>query len=651
MFMEKEIREILKRYWGYEEFRSLQEEIICSVISGKDTLALMPTGGGKSITYQVAALARQGMCLVITPLIALMKDQTEDLKKRGISAEAIYTGMQREQVESVINKCIYNDIRFLYVSPERLASEKFRMSLKQMPVSFLAVDEAHCISQWGYDFRPSYLQIAEVRSLFPQAPILALTATATPEVAADIREQLKFADYQVFSKSFKRENLVYVVRKANDKLGELEHILSALQGSAIVYVRKRDTAEQLARFLNSKNIRAEFYHAGLSSLLREKRQEDWKEDKTPVIVATNAFGMGIDKPNVRVVVHFDIPDSPEAYFQEAGRAGRDGKKAYVVLLTNPASVTALKTRITKGFPEKSYIKKVYEALGNYFQIAEGAGKGYAFEFNPELFVKNFELDHAKTHSAIQILQLEGYLECTDDVNSRSRICFIVSRDALNDFVADTEFQEKLLVLLMRKYAGIFTQYIYINEQYLADEMGFGRQAVYESLMGLARRKIISYIPGNDRPYIIYHQPRLPLSYLTIHPDVYEKRKNAYATKVNEMVRYVEDAGKCRQLFLMRYFGQKDKVPCGICDLCLQKKKKQGKATKKQIDEVLLHMLEKEERNIRELVRSFEEEQELVIERIRHFLDEGVFYYKSPFVLALKKGKNDYTPGQSPHNER
>ena len=425
--MHNRIREILKQYWGYDEFRSLQEEIILSVLEGKDTLALMPTGGGKSITYQVPALVLEGICLVVTPLIALMKDQVEELQKRGIVAEAIYTGMGKEQVESTLNKAIAGKIKFLYVSPERLASERFRARLKQMHLSMLAVDEAHCISQWGYDFRPSYLRIAEIRENFRQIPVLALTATATPRVAEDIQQQLKFEVPHVLSKSFRRDNIAYVVRKANDKLGELLHILSSLKASAIVYVRKRAGAEELARFLKAKGIEADFYHAGLTSFQREQKQEAWKKGEVPVIVATNAFGMGIDKPDVRIVVHFDIPDSPEAYFQEAGRAGRDGKKAYAVLLYNEAALTALKKRVIQGFPDKNYIRQVYRLLGDFFGLEEGLGHGLAFEFDPEHFVKTYKLELTTTLSAIKVLQVAGYLECTTEVHARSRISFLVLR--------------------------------------------------------------------------------------------------------------------------------------------------------------------------------------------------------------------------------
>lgn len=634
----QDIKVILKQYWGYEDFRSLQEEIIRSVIAGKDTLALMPTGGGKSLTYQVAALAKEGICVVITPLIALMKDQVEDLKQREISAEAIYTGMSREQVESVLNKCICAKIKFLYISPERLASEKFRVRLKQMKICLFAVDEAHCISQWGYDFRPTYLRIAEIREFFPGAPVLALTATATPVVTEDIQKQLKFAAPHVLSKSFRRENIAYVIRKVDDKLGELLHILQKLSGSAIVYTRKRETTEQLANFLNGNKIKADFYHAGLNTQQREKKQEKWKQDEVPVMVATNAFGMGIDKPEVRLVVHFDIPDSLEAYFQEAGRAGRDGEKAYAVLLYNTAALTALKNRITRDFPEKKYIKQVYECLGNYFQIAEGSGQGYAFEFDPEVFVKNFELDYSRTLSAIHILQVGGYIECTTDIHSRSRICFLMSREKLNEFVPENEYEEKVLVVLMRKYPGIFTQYVYVSEAYLTEEIGIKGGRTYDVLLSLARKKIVSYIPGNDRPYVVYHQPRLPLSYLQISRQAYEDRKQAYAAKVHAVVQYVEEQEACRQLVLMQYFGQKEKESCGICDVCLSRKKRKNLTPRKKIKELILHLLEEKDWNIKELLYRFDEaEREAGMAELRELLDDNVIYYKRPTLLAIRQG--------------
>ena len=451
------IREILKHYWGYDSFRPLQEEIILSVIDGKDTLALMPTGGGKSITYQVPALFLEGTCIVITPLIALMKDQVEDLLRRGIPAGAIYTGMEREDVESTVNKALARRLKFLYVSPERLVSAYFRERLKQMQVSLLAVDEAHCISQWGYDFRPSYLRIAEIREFFPAVPVLALTATATPKVAEDIQRQLHFARPHVLSKSFRRENLSYVVRKANDKLGETLHILSNLPSSAIVYVRKRVTAEELAAFLNAKGIRAAYYHAGLPPLQRAMRQEAWKKGECPVMVATNAFGMGIDKPDVRIVLHFDIPDSPEAYFQEAGRAGRDGKRAYAVLLYNEAALTACKKRVEKRFPDIKYVREIYRLLGNFFQVEEGAGKGFAFEFDPDLFVKTYQLDYVSALAAIETLQVSGYLECTTDIHARSQVQFLVLRDRLYGIEFHPPLQERIVEFILRTCAGVFVR--------------------------------------------------------------------------------------------------------------------------------------------------------------------------------------------------
>ena len=632
--MHNRIHEILKQYWGYDEFRSLQEEIILSVLEGKDTLALMPTGGGKSITYQVPALVLEGICLVVTPLIALMKDQVEELQKRGIVAEAIYTGMGKEQIESTLNKAIAGKIKFLYVSPERLASEQFRARLKQMHLSMLAVDEAHCISQWGYDFRPSYLRIAEIRENFRQIPVLALTATATPRVAEDIQQQLKFEVPHVLSKSFRRDNIAYVVRKANDKLGELLHILSSLKASAIVYVRKRAGAEELARFLKAKGIEADFYHAGLTSFQREQKQEAWKKGEVPVIVATNAFGMGIDKPDVRIVVHFDIPDSPEAYFQEAGRAGRDGKKAYAVLLYNEAALTALKKRVTQGFPDKNYIRQVYRLLGDFFGLEEGLGLGLAFEFDPEHFVKTYKLELTTTLSAIKVLQVAGYLECTTEVHARSRISFLVLRDQLYKIELGDLLLERLVEYILRNYPGIFVQYAYIDEEILAGKLGVKRQQVYESLLLLARRRIIGYIPGNDRPYIVYHQPRVPAHYLHIGPEAYEDRKQAYAVKVGHMAGYIELTDSCRQLYLMAYFGQREKEVCGICDLCLEQKKRPGN-TNRKTEEKILELLKQKDYEIRELIYESAGSRQQATACIRKLLDAGEIYYKTPTLLALR----------------
>lgn len=634
--MTEEIHRILKKYWGYEQFRSLQEDIIISVLQGKDTLALMPTGGGKSITYQVSGIYLEGICLVITPLIALMKDQVDELKRRDIAAEAIYTGMTFDKVESALNRAVGGKLKFLYVSPERLGSVRFREHLKRMKVGLLAVDEAHCISQWGYDFRPSYLQIAEVRVFFPETPVLALTATATPAVAEDIQKQLKFAVPNVLSKSFRRENISYVVRKANDKLGELLHILSNLQGGAIVYVRKRATAVELSGFLVANGIRADYYHAGMTSMQRTQKQESWKIGETSVIVATNAFGMGIDKSDVRIVVHYDIPDSLEAYFQEAGRAGRDGKRAYAVLLYNEATLTALKKRVVQEFPERKYILGVYQALGDFFGIEEGGGKGFAFEFDTDKFVRNFKLDYIRTLAAIHILQVAGYLECTTDIRSGSRIVFRVLRDQLYKIDLKDALLEKLLEFVLRHYPGVFVQYAYIDEQYLAENLGTERHKIYEALLVLAKLKIIDYIPGDDKPYIVFHQPRVPASYLHIGREAYEDRKAAYAAKVGRMTGYIEEENQCRQLYLIEYFGQREKQPCGICDRCLVQKKKKRISGGRSMDLRILGVLEERDMYLKELLYLFGEERDEVTARIRFLLETGKIFYKSPLVLSLKR---------------
>ena len=632
--MTRDIKEILKTYWGYDDFRSLQEEIIRSVLDGKDTLALMPTGGGKSLTYQVSGLAMEGVCLVVTPLIALMKDQVEDLKNRGIPAEAIYTGMMRDRVESIINKCIYDTVKFLYVSPERLYSERFREKLRLMNVCLITVDEAHCISQWGYDFRPPYLRIAEVREFFPGVATLALTATATPEVVEDIQKQLHFSTPNVLSKSFRRENISYVIRDTEAKPLELFNILSKVQGGAIVYVRTRLKASSIAAFLNKSGIKSDFYHAGLSSAQRARRQEAWKSGKVPVVVATNAFGMGIDKADVRVVVHYDVPDSPEAYFQEAGRAGRDGKRAYAVLLSSRAALGGLQKRIDDAFPPKDYILRVYEALANYYQLGEGEGQGRAFEFNLKLFARNFKLNEARVMSAISILEVAGFLGYTTDINSRSRVMFTVLRDRLYEFETGDPLLERLMVLLMRNYAGIFVQDAYVDEGFLADQLDVTRKVLYDAFISLAKRKIIRYVPGDVKPYIVYYQPRLPLSYITIGREAYENRKELFVTKIGAMARYIRDDETCRQLLLMEYFGQKEDKPCGICDVCIGKKKRLHREERKSLEERILQVLARQNTNIRELVHQLGEDKEVVVEQIRKLLDEGKIQYVSTLELGL-----------------
>lgn len=490
---------ILKQYWGYDHFRGIQEDIIRSVGEGKDTLGLMPTGGGKSITFQVPALAQEGLCLVITPLIALMKDQVRNLRERGIKATAVYSGMTREEILIALENCIFGNYKFLYISPERLGTEIFQIKLRSMHVSLITVDESHCISQWGYDFRPAYLKIADIRQLLPGVPVIALTATATPEVVKDIQERLLFRRENVFRMSFERKNLAYIVRHTEDKEGEMLHILQRVNGSSIVYTRNRKKTKEIAQLLNRNHITATFYHAGLSDETKDLRQKSWLKGEYRVMVATNAFGMGIDKPDVRLVIHADVPDSPEAYFQEAGRAGRDGMKAYAVLLFCPRDKITLKQRISDTFPEKDYIRKVYEDINFYYQMAMGDGLGCTFAFNLDEFCHNFKHFPVQTDSALKILTRAGYLEYTDEQDNASRIMFTLTKEELYRIHEQNADTEKLIRILLRTYTGLFTDYAYINEELLSKRSGLSRPQIYETLLFLTRQHILHYIPGKKLP--------------------------------------------------------------------------------------------------------------------------------------------------------
>ncbi|WP_278970249.1 RecQ family ATP-dependent DNA helicase [Phocaeicola barnesiae] len=563
-------REILKQYWGYDSFRGIQEAIITSIGDGRDTLGLMPTGGGKSITFQVPALAQPGLCLVITPLIALMKDQVRNLRDRGFKAVAIYSGMTREEILIALENCIFGDYKFLYISPERLDTEIFRIKLRSMKVSMITVDESHCISQWGYDFRPSYLKIAEVRKLLPGIPVLALTATATPEVVKDIQARLAFRKENVFRMSFERKNLAYIVRRTENKAEELLHILNRVTGSAIVYTRNRKKTKEVAQWLNQQEITATFYHAGLSNETKDARQKSWLTGEHRVMVATNAFGMGIDKPDVRLVVHIDFPDSPEAYFQEAGRAGRDGEKAYAVLLYAKSDPTILRKRISDTFPEKDYIRKVYEDINFYYQMAMGDGLGCTYAFNIDEFCHNFKHFPIQVDSALKILTRAGYLEYTDEQDNASRLIFTLRRDELYRIQENNPDTEKLLRIILRSYTGVFTDYAYINEDSLASRTGLTRQQVYETLVFLTRRRILHYIPGKKTPYIIYTRERQETDRIYLSDEVYEDRKKSYIQRIEAMLSYAETDDKCRSHMLLRYFGEKNEHNCGHCDVCLQK---------------------------------------------------------------------------------
>lgn len=561
---------ILKQYWGYDDFRGIQQEIIHSIGSGKDTLGLMPTGGGKSIAFQVPALAQEGICIVITPLIALMKDQVENLKKRGIKAAAIYSGLTHNEILVTLENCIFGDYKFLYVSPERLSSELFLTKLKRMRVSFITVDEAHCISQWGYDFRPSYIRIADLRKVVPQAPVLALTATATPEVVKDIQDKLLFRQEHVFKMSFARKNLAYVVRHTEDKESELLHIINSIPGTVIVYCRSRKGCRDLAAQLEERGLTATFYHAGLSNCEKDERQRLWQTDQCRVMVATNAFGMGIDKPDVRLVVHMDVPDSPEAYFQEAGRAGRDGRKAYAVLLYNASDKTKLTKRIPDTFPDREFIKEIYEHICYYYQMAMGDGLNVTREFNLNEFCRNFKHFPVPTDSALRILTRAGYLEYIDEQENDSRLIFLVRRDELYHLDGLEPEYESLLQAVLRSYGGVFSDYITIDETLLGKQTGLSRDMVYRGLIALGKRRIISYIPYKKTPYIRFAQKRVETERIVISREIYENRKEKYEARIQAMIDYATRDDLCRSRMLLAYFGETSEENCLACDVCLKK---------------------------------------------------------------------------------
>ena len=616
---------ILKQYWGYDRFRGIQEDIIDSISKNKDTLGLMPTGGGKSITFQVPALAKEGMCLVITPLIALMKDQVQNLKKRGIKALAIYSGMSRQDIIITLENCIFGNYKFLYISPERLDTELFRTKLRKMHISMITVDESHCISQWGYDFRPAYLKIAEIRELLPDVPVLALTATATPEVVKDIQARLHFRHKNVFRMSFERNNLAYIVRKTENKTAELLHILRSMPGSAIVYVRNRRRTKEITELLNNEHITADFYHAGLDDATKDIRQHRWQSGESRVMVATNAFGMGIDKPDVRIVIHMDLPDSIEAYFQEAGRAGRDGQKAYAVILYAKSDKTTLHKRIPDTFPEKEYIRDVYEHLQYYYQMAMGDGLDCVREFNIEDFCRKFKYFPVPVDSALRILTQAGYLEYTAEQDSTSRILFTIRRDELYRLREMGEDMDRLIQAVLRSYTGVFTDYTYINEDSLAIRTGLTRRQIYEMLVHLAKLRIVSYIPHKKTPYIIYTRERVEAQRIHISPEVYEHRKARYETRINAMLDYVTNNTVCRSRMLLDYFGERNEHNCGQCDTCISLRSK-SKASEQPDRETLCakvcEILSRESLTPAGLLKQLPMDKELLTEILHRLSDEG-----------------------------
>ena len=628
---------ILKHYWGYDSFRGIQEDIIRSIGEGHDTLGLMPTGGGKSITFQVPALAMDGLCLVVTPLIALMKDQVQHLRQRGIKALAIYAGMNREEIVTTLENCIFGNYKFLYISPERLDTELFRTKLRRMKVSMITVDESHCISQWGYDFRPAYLKIAEIRDLLPGVPVLALTATATPEVVKDIQTQLHFSKGNVFRMSFERQNLAYVVRRTENKADELLHILNRQPGSAIVYVRNRRRTKEIASLLQEAGIQADFYHAGLDDATRDIRQQRWQRGESRVIVATNAFGMGIDKPDVRLVIHMDLPDSIEAYFQEAGRAGRDGEKAYAVILYAKSDRTTLLKRIPDNFPQKDYIKDVYEHLQYYYQMAMGDGQGCVKEFDIEDFCRKFKYFPVPVDSALRILTRAGYLEYTDEQDNASRLLFTLRRDELYKLKEMGDEMDLLIQTVLRSYTGLFTDYTFIDEESLATRTGLTRNRVYELLLHLSRLHIASYIPRKKTPYIIYTRGRVDTKQLHISPQAYEERKTRYEKRINAMLDYADNDTICRSRLLLHYFGEKNEHNCGVCDTCLRHRTRHAKEgpTDRELETGIIRLLQEQAMTPAMVAGRLAEDKDRVAKALRQLLEKERIFTENGMLLLKK----------------
>ena len=599
--IEHRLLEVLNKFWGYNEFRPGQKAIIDAVVNRYDTLALMPTGGGKSLTYQVPTMASDGLCIVITPLIALMKDQVDRLRQMGISATAIHSGMSYSQIDIALDNCVYGDMKFLYIAPERLATESFRLRVQRMNVSLLAVDEAHCISQWGYDFRPSYLRIKEVRKLLPDVPVLALTASATPMVAEDIMRQLNFDKPNILRSSFARPNLSFAVRHTDDKNEQLMRVVNNVDGAGIVYMRSREGCEQLAEVLRQQGISASYYHAGLPHAERTMRQEEWTSGKTRIMVATNAFGMGIDKADVRFVVHYSMCDSLENYYQEAGRAGRDGKRSYAVLLAASDDNSKIVKHFDAEFPPLEDIKNIYEKICNYLQVPIGDGLYSSFVFNIHDFCVRERIFGGKVRSALKLLQQNGYMTLTEELENPAKILFCISRDDLYKVRIDRQDLDHIIRTILRMYNGVFTEFKAIREQDIAASSGYTIERVKELLKRMWQMRIIRYIPSNTSPMIFFDEERLPTKDIYISPDTYLHRKRLISERFENMVVYASNQTECRSVVVQRYFGDNEAQPCGICDVCLAKRKR-AKNDANTLCDTILHLLSKEPLDAREISR-------------------------------------------------
>ena len=620
----KSIYDILRRYWGYDSFRAKQEEIILSVLSGKDTLGLLPTGGGKSITFQVPAMMLDGLTIVVTPLIALMKDQVDGLRNRNINAVYIHSGLRYGEIRNVIDRCMYGKCKFLYVSPERLSSASFIDALRHMPVSLIVVDEAHCISQWGYDFRPSYLNIASIRTIFPDAPVLALTASATPEVIDDIQKQLLFHEPNVIRKSFRRDNLSYIVRYQENKTEKLFASLSKIYGTCIVYVRSRAKTKAIAEQLKAQGFSADFYHAGLSTEEKRDKQDKWKSGETRIIVATNAFGMGIDKPDVRFVVHLDVPNSLEEYYQEAGRAGRDGKRAYVMLLVSSKDEGTLKRRIAEAFPPKDFIKDVYVHMCDFLNLGIGAGYDKVYDFNFPLFCTTFKLPEKQTYSALKILSACQYIDYIDEVETMSRLMILVEKSELYSIDGMTPEMDDILELILRSFSGVFSDYIFIDESTIAYKYRIPVQRIYETLLFLSRKHVIHYIPRKRTAYVYFPYSRMEPRHLTITKEAYEDGRKRLEHRINSMIDYVNNTTTCREAKILNYFGETAVDNCHRCDICIERKK--ASPSEKELADGILYMLSLKPRSLNEITDTLSFPQQEVANMVRFLLDEGRISY-------------------------